>query len=246
MIFALYLLFVVPNAHLITVNKIYIRVEQAVIMILIATAYIAPNVVLPTNVTQSNSILQGFFVLWTCLAFFALVYARHQASVFYASMNNDVRITLFRVPVIMWPLVGLVLFNSMTSYLGLKTHTNLSMFSNLQTENHISNHYFIKQNLKLFNFQDDLVQVISTDVDDLKHYQANNDRLLITYFEFRRIVGHQSNDFYVEFWRNGTRQYLKVANGRANYPEFVQPPHWLLAKLMSFRPVYLNHSPCQW
>ncbi|MEB3321284.1 MAG: hypothetical protein VKI81_00485 [Synechococcaceae cyanobacterium] len=63
------------------------------------------------------------------------------------------------------PLVGLcgagLLAFGMTSYLGLRTAGNFSMFSNLRTEGSRSNHLLLGSNpIKLWGYQEDVVQVL--------------------------------------------------------------------------------------
>ncbi len=52
-------------------------------------------------------------------------------------------------------------FNALCPYLGLKTISSLSMFSNLKTENGSSNHFLLKNNpLEIFSYQKDLVYIL--------------------------------------------------------------------------------------
>ena len=119
------------------------------------------------------------------------------------------------------------------------------MFSNLQTENRTTNHFFIPQALKLFDFQDDLVEIIDTNVKPLKDL-TNGDGILLTYFEFQRIINNLKRDFFVYYVSNGKEYYLRVEKGNINNPDLIEPNHWLLNKFMSFRKIYKDYSPCQW
>lgn len=58
----------------------------------------------------------------------------------------------------------LLLFHGLTSYLGLRTAGNFTMFSNLRTEGARSNHLFLGRNpLKLWHYQEDTVHVLAID-----------------------------------------------------------------------------------
>jgi hypothetical protein len=76
-------------------------------------------------------------------------------------------------------LVFLFLFG-MTSYLGLRTAGNFSMFSNLRTEGNLSNHLLLGNNpLKVWGYQEDTVRVIKIDNDSgevIHHYDERLER----------------------------------------------------------------------
>ncbi len=57
-------------------------------------------------------------------------------------------------------LPAVVLFNGLNPYLGLKTENAFSMFSNLRTEGGRSNHLFLGDWMKVFDLQDDLVEIV--------------------------------------------------------------------------------------
>ncbi len=58
----------------------------------------------------------------------------------------------------------LLLLHGLTSYLGLRTAGNFSMFSNLRTEGARSNHFLLGSNpLKLWSYQEDVVRFIRID-----------------------------------------------------------------------------------
>jgi hypothetical protein len=58
----------------------------------------------------------------------------------------------------------LLLLHGLTSYLGLRTAGNFSMFSNLRTEGARSNHLLLGGNpLKLWGYQEDVVRFIRID-----------------------------------------------------------------------------------
>jgi hypothetical protein len=74
-----------------------------------------------------------------------------------------------------------LLVHGMTSYLGLRTAGNFSMFSNLRTEGARSNHFLLGSNpLKIWDYQEDAVRFISID-----------DRRAAIGYQYRALKGHQ-------------------------------------------------------
>ena len=63
-------------------------------------------------------------------------------------------------PKALWAVAALFVLWGATPYLGLKTESSFSMFSNLRTERN-SNHLLMPESLKLFSYQDDAVDVVS-------------------------------------------------------------------------------------
>jgi hypothetical protein len=67
-------------------------------------------------------------------------------------------------PIICYALPLLLLLFGFTSYLGLRTAGNFSMFSNLRTEGATSNHLLLGSNpLKVWGYQDDVVRITALD-----------------------------------------------------------------------------------
>ncbi|GAB3298669.1 hypothetical protein [Hymenobacter tenuis] len=143
-------------------------------------------------------------------------------------------------PAAFWLIPLLVLFNGMSPYLGLKTQTSFSMFSNLRTEGGISNHLLLPATLQLTSLEHDLVDISDTNLETLKPFVA--DHQLITFFEFQRIVSAADTDFYARYVRNQHPYTLRVTQGVSNQPELLVPHNWLLAKLVRFRPI--DKGPC--
>jgi hypothetical protein len=85
----------------------------------------------------------------------------------------------------------ILLLHGMTSYLGLRTAGNFSMFSNLRTEGPASNHFLLSSNpLKLWSYQEDAVSFI--DIDDrrarigFQYQRLNGNQLPVV--EFRKLI----------------------------------------------------------
>ena len=128
-------------------------------------------------------------------------------------------------------LPGLVFFNGINPYIGLKTETAFAMYSNLRTEGGRSNHFFIPEELQIFPYQQDLVQITSSSSHAIRGLTGRNQ--LIPFFELRRLSS-QEPLAAVSYWRNGVS--TTVGSG-ANVPELSQPLPLLVRKLLYFRPL---------
>ena len=98
-----------------------------------------------------------------------------------------------RTPKFLYLLPLLLLFFGMTSYLGLRTAGNFSMYSNLRTEGFISNHLILRNNpLKIWGYQEDIVRVLELDhraADTGSHYAPNRlEGLELPVVEFRKLI----------------------------------------------------------
>lgn len=92
--------------------------------------------------------------------------------------------------------VSLVIIAS-SPYLGLKTMTALSMYSNLGTEGGRWNHLVVPPGVKVFGFQDDLL--ILTGSNNVKLDAAARTGRLLPRFEVRRQLRLQSGPVWAEY-----------------------------------------------
>ena len=97
-----------------------------------------------------------------------------------------------RMPKFMFEFPVLLLLFAMTSYVGLRTAGNLSMFSNLRTEGNSSNHLLLRSNpIKVWNYQEDVVRF--TEIDDefgeiIHHYPRPLRGRELPVIEFRKWI----------------------------------------------------------
>ena len=82
--------------------------------------------------------------------------------------------------------IGLLVANSLSPYLGLKTESSFTMFSNLHTEAGLWNHAFIPEAVRIFDLQDRLVRV--TDSNDPALERRTRDGARMVRFELERYV----------------------------------------------------------
>ncbi|GGF16648.1 hypothetical protein GCM10007298_10840 [Williamsia phyllosphaerae] len=82
--------------------------------------------------------------------------------------------------------VALLIVNAVCPYLGLRSESTFTMFSNLRTEQGAWNHLFIPESVRVFGFQDRLVSVIGTDDPALAARTSSGTEL--TRFELNRYL----------------------------------------------------------
>lgn len=110
-----------------------------------------------------------------------------------------------------WVLLALIptLINGVMPWIGARTQTSFSMYSNLRSEGE-SNHFFLKRK-DLFPFQTDMVEILESSPNILApgskprgiQQFANIGHRIIPWFEFRRLVSEMEGDFEVIYRRNG-------------------------------------------
>ncbi|MBA2261990.1 MAG: HTTM domain-containing protein [Solirubrobacterales bacterium] len=127
--------------------------------------------------------------------------------------------------------VGLLVLNSLSPYLGLKTESSFTMFSNLKTEGPYWNHAFIPEAVKVFPYQDQLVRV--TDSNDPALEQRTRGGALIVRFELER---------YLRLRPETTATFVEVGAGEETAREVevsaaALPATPLLDKVAKFRDV---------
>ena len=100
-----------------------------------------------------------------------------------------------------WALIipVLIFLNGAAPYLGLKTETSFSMFSNLRTEGGSTNHQFIPVSTQIFDFQKDLVSILTSNdprLQNLDLYHKEDDVQLVL-FEFVKLLNSSPENTYV-------------------------------------------------
>ncbi|KAA3436783.1 hypothetical protein [Rufibacter hautae] len=185
-----------------------------------------------------NKVFQDYFrhIVWT-------TYGIGFITVFIMSMNVKEKntepnpFTVAHYTLLFFPI--LVFLNGLCPYLGLKTESSYAMFSNLRTEAGVSNHYIIPVNAQIFDFQKDVVEIVSTSEFHLQNVAKAGK--LMTFFQFRRFVRTERPEF-VTYKRNGELKTFTLSKATAN-DELFQKDNYLLEKLMMYR--YWNKSGVQ-
>ena len=137
---------------------------------------------------------------------------------------------------ILWIFPALVFFNGYCPYLSLKTTTAFSMFANIRTEGTGNNHLFMHR-LKLFGYQDDLVEVLGSSDRQLQQYENTKD--LLRGFALRRITSSRKREnLFVKYKRSkDPSDILFKKKGAPKDAELLKPHPWYLSRFLVFRPI---------
>ncbi len=130
----------------------------------------------------------------------------------------------------------LLIVNGSGPYLGLRTQTSFSMFSNLHTENGMTNHLIVPSGIQLTNWQYDLVEIIDSN-DPYLNLARDND-LSIVYLELRRRRSIAQPDFWVTFRREGRIETFNAAEPETHH--ILAPLGLMERRYFYFRPVETN------
>ncbi len=162
---------------------------------------------------------------------------------YYVHNHSRLSDTTYGRPGLFWTSLLLVLLNGMSQYLGLKTETCFTMYSNLRTEGGSNNHMFLPT-WKLASYQEDLIQIVSSSIPELQAFANGSE--LVTAFEMRRLMSSTAGNFEVTFKQNGRLHQLNRRSAETQNTKWLQPiPLWQ-AKLLRFRPVSTSKcATCQ-
>lgn len=133
-------------------------------------------------------------------------------------------------------LVGLVIFNGLTPYLGIKNKTSWDMYSNLRLEEGVSNHLVIEHSLDLAGETSTFVTIESTNIPELIALTSGG--LLIARLELDRLARRATKPHVTYLWKNQrweiTPENLAPDGYQASY---------LKKKLLWFRPMVALGKP---
>jgi hypothetical protein len=139
----------------------------------------------------------------------------------------------------LFPLI--IAINGVSPYLGLKTQTAWSMFSNLRTEGGYTNHLIVRHPYYLADVQSDLVEIKHSTDPRLSAFHEKG--YLIPYFELRRYMSMNdsalSREFTLEYVRKGAN---KQVSKPGDDPLLFEPENYFLRKLLHLRPVPSGNS----
>lgn len=91
--------------------------------------------------------------------------------------------------------IGVVILvaNSLSPYLGLKSQTSFNMFSDLRTEAGRWNHVLVPESVRIFGYQDDLVQISGSNDSVLSRYGESGE--LVVRYELDRYLRRHSGAY---------------------------------------------------
>ncbi len=178
------------------------------------------------------------FALWLTWGFwlagcYLIAVWRHRAS--FRTLPNRARWN----PA--WVMIVPVILNGFNPWIGLKTQTSFSMYSNLRSEGD-GNHVFLKR-IDLFPLQNDLVELVAYQPDILappekpRNFQQHaNTGPIFPYFELRRLLSQHKGDVKVIYRRGGKDlDVVRQGNVVSGDDLLFKPIPWYRYKLLWFR-----------
>ena len=198
-----------------------------------------------------NFSLPYFYYVLACLiAWF--IYAVLYSSIFFKAVYRHYADTEFtfvgkRKVWITWAIPVLIIVNGLCPYLGLKTETSFSMFSNLRTEGNQTNHFFIPTSWQIFDYQKELVLIKKSNYSRLQHldlYHGQVDVRMVKW-EFIKILNYAPENSFVDYEINGKPGYFEKVNGKITASELDLHMSPVLNKIFDFRLVHSDKSLCK-
>lgn len=128
--------------------------------------------------------------------------------------------------------IALLVLNSVSPYVGLKTDSSLTMFSNLRTEGGHWNHLFIPEAVRIFPYQDHPVRIVSSDDPALEAMRSRDARLMPYELE-RYLRSHPGTTVTYATADAGAEAFVTAGPGRDGASLTTR----LLDKIAKFQPV---------
>jgi len=176
--------------------------------------------------------LFALWSIWLCASYLIAIYQTRKAS----------PALLYRArPTWAWLGLSLVLLNGICPWIGLKTQTSFSMYSNLRTEIN-GNHLFLKR-IDLFHYQTDMVELIASEPDLLaigprprSIQQFANPGRIFPWFELRRLVSESKGNLTLTYRQaNKTHTASRINGETSGNPALFRRHPLALSKLLWFR-----------
>jgi len=153
-----------------------------------------------------------------------------------------------------WACLGLILVvtNGLYPWIGGRTQTSFSMYSNLRSEG-TGNHTFLKR-VDLLPYQKDMVEVLESEPNIFAPAKkprgiqqfANQGHTIIPYFEFRRLVSEMEGDVSISYIRGDDEMLLSRNEGIiVGDTEAFEPLPVLKAKFLWFRRLATLDGPME-
>jgi hypothetical protein len=184
-----------------------------------------------SDALRPNPLRDAFWIFWIAVGAAALV----------VSVRVAVVERIGRPGWLLGIVPAILLLNGLCPYLGLKTETSFSMFSNLRTEGGQSNHLLVRRTAPLADYQHDVVRIEAT-TDALLQRFVQPD-VALTWFELQSYASRKAlageGNFAITYARGGHVYSLARVTDDA---DLCRPQPWLARKLFLFRPVKFGRA----
>ena len=115
------------------------------------------------------------------------------------------------------------------------------MFSNLRTEGGVSNHFIVPASVQIFDFQKNMVEIVSSSDKELQDLADEN--RLMAYFEFKDYVA-SNRPATVDYVLKGKQHTFNLREAKAGDDLLSNNPY-VLRRLFGFREINkFDPQPC--
>jgi hypothetical protein len=182
-----------------------------------------------------NDLLFSRYFIWSIFAFFIL-YSLSRILLQNRELGDKRSLITPNLPILSFAII-----NGLSLYLGIKTLSTFSMYSNIRIEPNYSNHLIISKSPDLFSYIADNVKVVDTTEMQLK-YLTESETLRLPYIELCSYIARMDdlNDFLLDdekvhsiTYERDSRRYIAYRGG--NLP--LDCPGWFSRKFLRFSPV---------
>ena len=124
----------------------------------------------------------------------------------------------------------LFFLNGLSPYLGLKTESSISMYSNLYVEGRTTNHFLHGVIPGFWNYSDEVITVIESNDNRLREGGA-----YVRYDFDRRLANIQKAEITVQ--SNLKKNQQKISTNEENWNNTYNMANWFLKKYLIFKPI---------
>ncbi len=161
-------------------------------------------------------------VFW--LLYYLLIY------ILFFSLKLKLDSSKFKINFFSFLILALTCLNGLSPYLGIKTRSSFSMYSNLWIDNTGSNHMIFSKSLDIFDFLKNDIEITNSNNYRFSSYGKKNLRL--PYFELLKAT-QQDPFLKINFkYKNNTYDFPKEGLPK----DYININYWLTRKLLIFQP----------
>ena len=160
------------------------------------------------------------FAFYSIPISFILVFSKNVKIERWKKSNSGL---LFLIPILFF-------LNGLSPYLGLKTESSISMYSNLYVEGKKTNHFFHGVFPGFWDYSDEVITVIKSNNNELREGES-----FVRYDFDRRLSNLQNVEVTVKSNLKSTPQQIPNIEGKWN--NTYNEAHWLMKKYLIFKPI---------
>lgn len=248
MVFAVYFLFTAPSFSKVIYERYHELKNEAIrwfapqafewkrLMVIVGIAVVALAVLAVLNKKLDDFKSVHLYFFWTLYSVIVLYWI-----IRFGWKSQSEQQVSFKMLHWTFALIPVAVFlNGWSPYIGLKTENSYAMFSNLRTEDGVSNHFIVPASVQLFDYQRHVVDISSSTDPYLQKLSTANKSMVL--FEFRNYIHERRPEKVLFLYEGKSYTYQR---GDKTSGTLLQANSPILAKLMKFRPFERSgEQPC--